>query len=285
MGPGFVVRPSRTAEELPLTSDREHPIGVFDSGAGGLTVVRTLLCRLPAERIVYFGDTGYVPYGPRPPEEIRRFAVDACRFLCSHGAKLIVMGCNMSSAMALTESRQAATCPVLGTIEAGARAAVEATRGGRIGVAATEGTVRSGAYERAIRALLPEAEVFQQACPLLVPAVEAGVQDGLLRSAVDESVRPLGQHRPDTVILGCTHYPLVRDEIQAALGADVQLVDPAEILADQAAQTLAAEGLLSEACPERSLACYASGSADSLRLWATRVLALDVGPVEQTDIH
>jgi len=268
-----------------LTSEREDPIGVFDSGAGGLTVVRTLLDRLPAERVVYFGDTGYVPYGPRPPGQIRRFAADACRFLCSHGAKLIVMGCNMSSAMALEEAREAAGCPVLGTIEAGALAAVEASPGGRIGVAATEGTVKSGAYERAIRALLPAAEVYEQACPLLVPAVEAGAQDGFLHDAVGESLRPLRDRRPDTVILGCTHYPLVRSEIQLFLGPEVQLVDPAETLAEQAARELAALGLHARTRPERPLTCHASGSADSLRLWAQRVLGLEVGEVERIDIH
>ena len=306
---------------------RDNPIGVFDSGAGGLTVVRTLLQRLPDERVVYFGDTGYVPYGPRPPEEIRRFAVDACRFLRAHDVKLIVMGCNMSSAMALEDARGVAGCPVLGTIDAGARAAVAATRNGRIGVAATEGTVRSGAYERAVKAVRPEAQVFQHPCPLLVPAVEAGVQDGLLVDAVAESLEPLRDHAPDTVILGCTHYPLVRDEIQSFLGGEVRLIDPAEMLAEQAAEELQARDLLATATgfqsrarspestgtasgsqsrvqsPEstatasgsetrptvrqhdRVVECYASGPADSLRAWGLRVLGIDLGFVEQVDIH
>jgi len=318
-----------------LSIERDYPIGVFDSGAGGLTVVRTLLERLPGERVVYFGDTAYVPYGPRPPEEIRRFAVDACRFLCGHGVKLIVMGCNMSSAMALEEARAVAGCPVLGTIDAGARAAVAATRSGRIGVAATEGTVKSGAYERAVRALRPDAAVFQQPCPLLVPAVEAGLQDGLLADAVAESLEPLSDHSPDTVILGCTHYPLVRDEIQAFLGDDVAVVDPAEMLAEQAAEALgsvgsgfgvrgsgevvltkAVSGLASRPTrhvgrvgeasfldgailqhnrdtapgqehepPGPVVECHASGPADSLRAWARTVLAIDLGQVEQIDIH
>lgn len=268
-----------------MTSLPDHPIGVFDSGAGGLTVVRSILCRMPLERVVYFGDTGYVPYGPRPAEQIRCFAVDACRFLRDHGAKLIVMGCNMSSAMALVQARAAVDCPVLGTIDAGASAAVEATRTGRIGVAATEGTVRSGAYARAIRALLPSAEVYEQPCPLLVPAVEAGVQDGLLDEAVQESVGPLAVHRPDTVILGCTHYPLVRDEIQACLGRDVRLVDPADSLAERAAAELAGRALEATEKPPTRLVCHASGPPDSLQLWARRVLGLDLPEVGRIDIH
>jgi glutamate racemase len=270
---------------IALTTDCERPIGVFDSGAGGLTVVRTLLQRMPNERVVYFGDTAYVPYGPRPPEEIRRFAIDACRFLCEHGTKLIVMGCNMSSAMALPAARRAADCPVLGTVEAGAQSAVRATRGGRIGVAATEGTVNSGAYERAIRALRPEAEVFQQPCPPLVPAVEAGLQDGLLQEAVELSLTPLRAKQPDTVILGCTHYPLIRETIQVFLGENVRLIDPAETLAEQAADELAARDLLATTPPECSIECHASGPADSLAVWAARLLAIDLGPIEQIDIH
>ena len=265
--------------------DRERPVGVFDSGAGGLTVVRMLLARLPHERVVYFGDTAYVPYGPRPPEEIRRFAADACRFLCHRGAKLIVMGCNMSSAMALAESREAAGCPVLGTVGAGAKAAVRASRGGRIGVAATEGTVNSGAYERAVKALRPEAQVLQQACPLLVPAVEAGVQDGLLREAVAQSLAPLREKRPDTVVLGCTHYPLIREEIGAFLGEQVELVDPAESLAAEAEEELVRRDLVATQGPERPIECYASGPPDSLRLWSARVLGVEIGIVEQVDIH
>ena len=271
-----------------MSIDSQSPIGVFDSGAGGLTVVRTLLRRLPGEQVVYFGDTGYVPYGPRSPEEIRRFAVDACRFLLAHGVKLIVMGCNMSSAMALDEARAASDCPVLGTIDAGARAAVATTTGGRIGVAATEGTVRSGAYERAVKALRPEAEVFQQPCPLLVPAVEAGVRNGLLVDAVAQSLAPLRDHAPDTVILGCTHYPLVRDEIRSFLGEEVRLVDPAEMLAEQAEEELRERGTASglEARPTRDVVeCHASGPADSLRAWAQMVLGIDLGYVEEIDIH
>lgn len=280
-----------------MGTERDRPIGVFDSGAGGLTVVRTLLRRLPRERVVYFGDTAYVPYGPRAPEEIRRFAVDACRFLGAHGAKLIVMGCNMSSAMALEEARAAADCPVLGTIDAGAQAAVAATTTGRIGIAATEGTVKSGAYERAIKALRPDAEVFQQPCPLLVPAVEAGVQDGLLAEAVAQSLEPLRACEPDTVVLGCTHYPLIRDEFRAFLGEEVRLVDPAEVLAEQAAEQLGVtelepgvRGPLTlaglEARPTGGVVrCYASGPADSLRVWARRVLGTELGLVEQIDIH
>jgi glutamate racemase len=268
-----------------LTRHSAQPIGVFDSGAGGLTVVRTLLQKLPDEQVVYFGDTAYVPYGPRPPQQIRRFAVDATRFLCRQGAKLVVMGCNMSSAMALDDARQAAECPVLGTVDAGARMAVDASPAGPIGVAATEGTVRSGAYQRAVRALRPDAEVIQHACPLLVPAVEAGAHDGQLDAVVAESLAPLRDRRPNTVILGCTHYPLLAPQIANFLGPDVPLIDPAEALALEAAQTLTAAGLLAHKRPSSPVVCYASGPPDSLRNWSSRLLDVDLGNVTSVDIH
>jgi glutamate racemase len=268
-----------------VTANCARPIGVFDSGAGGLTVVRTLLKQLPNEQIVYFGDTAYVPYGPRPPDEIRRFALDATRFLCGHNVKLIVMGCNMSSAMALDDARRAADCPVLGTIGAGARMAVEASRTGRIGVAATEGTVRSCAYERAVKALRPEAQVIQQACPLLVPAAEAGLQDGHLDAAIADSLVGLRSKGPDALILGCTHYPLLGDQIQRFMGPDVQLIDPAEALAGEAANALRAADLLADHPPSRAIVCYASGPPDSLKSWSSRLLKIDLAEVGTVDIH
>ncbi len=264
---------------------RNRPIGVFDSGAGGLTVVRMLLSQLPNERSVYFGDTAYVPYGPRSRDEIRRFAVDATRFLRHQDAKLIVMGCNMSSAMALDVARESVDCPVLGTIDAGSRSAVEVSATGRIGVAATEGTVNSMAYERAISALRDDAEVFEHPCPLLVPAVESGMSDGALEDAVGQSLTPLREHAPDTVILGCTHYPLVRPQIQAFMGEGVQLVDPADSLAAQAGEVLAAQRMLADEAPDARVQCHASGPAESLIAWSTEFLHIDLGPVGQIDIH
>ncbi len=211
--------------------------------------------------------------------------MDATRFLCRQGVKLIVMGCNMSSAMALEDARRTADCPVLGTIGAGARMAVDASHTGRIGVAATEGTVRSRAYERAVRALRPDAEVIQQACPLLVPAVEAGSQDGQLDGVVAQSLAPLRDRRPDTIILGCTHYPLLAPQIANFLGPDVQLIDPAEALALEAAQTLTAAGLLAHERPSSPVVCYASGPPDSLRNWSSRLLDVNLGNVSSVDIH
>ena len=269
----------------PVSENRARPIGVFDSGAGGLTVVGALLDLLALERVVYFGDTAYVPYGPRPPEEIRRFAVDASRFLAAHGAKLIVMGCNMSSAMALDEARGAVDCPVLGTIDAGARSAAEASVTGRIGVAATEGTVASGAYERALAAIRPLATVVQQPCPLLVPAVEDGLQDGVLDDAVARSLGPVRDADTDTLILGCTHYPLLRPQIQRFLGPQVTLIDPALALAAQARELLTEADMLATEAPAQRVHCHASGAEDSLVAWATRSLGLELGPVEQIDIH
>lgn len=261
------------------------PIGVFDSGVGGLTVVRALARRLPRERVVYFGDTGYVPYGPRPPDEIRCFALDACRFLVAEGVKLIAMGCNMSSALALEHVRGAVAVPVLGTIAAGAQLAAEAARG-VVGVAATEGTVRSRAFSAAIGALRPEVEVVEVACPDLVPLVEAGAPVADLQRAVTRYAAPLGEAHVDTLVLGCTHYPLLRPQWEAALGPEVRLVDPAVGLAQTAADQLAAAGLLSPELPGAVLpACYASGSPDSLRRVSALLLGQAVCEVRRVDVH
>lgn len=262
------------------------PIGVFDSGVGGLTVVRALARRLPRERVVYFGDTAYVPYGPRPPGEIRRFALDACRFLEDQGVKLVAMGCNMSSALALEHVRQGVGVPVLGTVQAGAQLTVASTRGGPVGVVATEGTVRSRAFSTAIGALRREVEVLEVACPDLVPLVEAGAAPGELQRAVARYVQPLREAGVDTLVLGCTHYPLLRPQFEAALGRAVRLVDPAVGLAQMAAEHLAEAGLLNPASADGVLlACYASGSAESLCRVSGLLLGRPVSGVQQVDLH
>jgi len=206
-----------------------RPIGVFDSGVGGLTVFQALERALPAESMVYLGDTARVPYGTRSPETVARYSLEAQRFLERQQVKMIVVACNTASSVALDALRAQARFPVLGVIEPGARRAVEQSAAGRIGVIGTRATVASGAYKRAIQALRSDAEVISQACPLFVPLAEEGWTDNdVARSVAKTYLEPFRRAGVDTLVLGCTHYPLLRNVIAAVLGPSVTLVDSAE---------------------------------------------------------
>jgi glutamate racemase len=221
-----------------------RPIGVFDSGIGGLTVVRELLHQLPHEHLVYFGDTARVPYGNKSPDTVRRYAREILHWLLGRDVKMVVVACNTASAHALDELQRLAPVPVEGVIGPGARAAVAATRGGRIGVIGTAGTVRSGAYERAIRALAPEATVRQRACPLFVPLVEEGwLEHPATRLVAHEYLDPLVGAGVDTLVLGCTHYPLLKPLLASVLGPGIRLIDSAEETARAVAAELEASGI------------------------------------------
>src|SRR4028119_1620796 len=220
------------------------PIGIFDSGVGGLTVYRALHEQLPQERFVYLGDTARVPYGTKSLATVERYAVENARFLEAHGVKLLVVACNTASALALPAIRASVGVPVVGVIEPGAAAAVEASKGGRIGVSATEATVRSGAYSRAIRELAPEAEVSERACPLFVALAEEGwAESDVARKVAAEYLTELGGGRVDALVLGCTHYPILRRVIQETVGADVRLIDSGEATAKSVEDALEREDL------------------------------------------
>jgi len=209
-----------------MTSSR--PVGVFDSGIGGLTVAQEIMRQLPAESIVYFGDTARVPYGPKSPDSVRRYSREIASFLRQQDVKAIVVACNTATAHALADLRETADIPVIGVVEPGARAAVRASRGGHIGIVGTAGTVRSGAYERAIQALLPGARVTARACPLFVPLVEEGwIDHAVTRAVAEEYLAPLLADGMDTLVLGCTHYPLLKPLLCAIVGRDVALIDSA----------------------------------------------------------
>ncbi|MFL5578071.1 MAG: glutamate racemase [Gemmatimonadaceae bacterium] len=217
------------------------PIGVFDSGIGGLTVVRELMRQLPNESIIYFGDTARVPYGPKSPDTVRRYSREISAFLREQGVKAIVVACNTATAHALPTLREELPVPVIGVAEPGAQAAVAASPSGRIGVIGTAGTVASGAYDRAIHALAPAARVTSRPCPLFVPLVEEGWLDTEpTRLIAREYLAPLHDAGVDTVVLGCTHYPLLKPVIKATLGKSVRLVDPAEQTAAETARVLEA---------------------------------------------
>ena len=224
----------------------QAPLGVFDSGIGGLTVARALFERLPREAVIYFGDTARVPYGPKSPDTVRRYSGEILSFLLSRGVKAVVVACNTSTAHALAYLRERSPVPVVGVIEPGARAAAAATRSGIIGVIGTAGTIASGAYERAIKALRPDARVYSQPCPLFVPLVEEGWFDHPAAELIArEYLAPLQRARVDVLVLGCTHYPLLKPLLARVMGGgtDVKLVDSAEETATAVAQELARLGL------------------------------------------
>lgn len=221
-----------------------HPIGVFDSGIGGLTVAHEIMRQLPAERIVYFGDTARVPYGPKSPETVRRYSREIAGFLAGQDVKAIVIACNTATAHALPALRAEMGVPVLGVVEPGARAAVRASSGGHIGIVGTSGTIRSGAYEHAIRAIDPSIRVTARACPLFVPLVEEGwVEHPVTQAVAREYLQPLLDAGIDTLVLGCTHYPLIKSLLCRLVGADVRLIDSAAETAAELGSVLRAEGL------------------------------------------
>lgn len=206
-----------------------QPIGVFDSGIGGLTVVKALTEELPGESIVYFGDTARVPYGTKSKTTIVKFSLENVEFLLRHGVKCIVIACNTASSWALPTLRKYFKVPIVGVIRPGALAAVRQTRSKRVGVIGTNATINSKAYEIAIQRLDPAIKVFSQSCPLFVPLVEEGwLHGGISRVIAEKYLEPLKKQRIDTLILGCTHYPLLTATIQEVLGPGVALVDSAQ---------------------------------------------------------
>ena len=227
-----------------MVTPNSAPIGVFDSGIGGLTVVHELVRQLPHESIVYFGDTARVPYGPKSPDTVRRYSREIAGFLQEQGVKNIVIACNTATAHALTTLREDFDMPIVGVVEPGARAAVAATTRGHVGVIGTVGTIKSGAYERAIRAIDPDIRVTARACPLFVPLVEEGwTEHEAARLIAREYLEPLVDARIDTLVLGCTHYPLLKPLLRDVLGPEVRLIDSAEETAAETARTLAGASL------------------------------------------
>ena len=228
----------------------ERAIGVFDSGVGGLTVLRELRRQVPDESLVYLGDTARVPYGTKSSPTVLRYAHEAARFLLAHRVKLLVVACNTASAVALDDLAQHNQVPVIGVIEPGARRALQVTRNGRIGVVGTEGTIRSGAYERALRTGRQDVVVYSAACPLFVPLAEEGwASHEVARLAAREYLGPLLEMGIDTLVLGCTHYPLLKPMLQEVVGAKVQLVDSAQETAKVVASVLKELKLLHQTSP------------------------------------
>jgi glutamate racemase len=269
-----------------VTADRTAPIGVFDSGVGGLTVVKELTHRLPHESIIYFGDTARVPYGPKSAETVRRYSREATAYLCSRGVKAIVIACNTATAHAYDELRATLRVPVIGVIEPGARAAAAATQTGRVGVIGTAGTIRSGAYDYAVRELLPNARVYAQPCPLFVPIVEEGWSTHEVAGlTAREYLRPLHDVDIDVLILGCTHYPVLQPLLAEVMGPAVTLVDSGAETAREVESTLASEDLLNPGTGTPSVHFVASDSPLRFREVGRRFLGEMVRDVEHFDVE
>jgi glutamate racemase len=258
----------------------DHPIGIFDSGVGGLTVLRAVRSALPSESLVYLGDTARVPYGNKSPATVARYALEDSRFLLGKGVKMIVIACNTASALAAPALRsEFPGVPILGMIGPGSRAATRATRNGRIGVIATAATIGSGAYEQRIRATFAasgrEPELIRSvACPLFVPLAEEGETDSeIARLAAAKYLAPLKADRIDTLVLGCTHYPLLRRVIAETMGPEVTLVDSAEAAAAETATLLGTSGLLcSSNQPARSESFFVTDAASRFATIASAIL-------------
>jgi glutamate racemase len=278
-----------TVQTMQTRAFDRRPIGVFDSGLGGLTVVRAIRQRLPGEHVVYLGDTARVPYGTRSSETIVRYARSCGKNLAQHDIKMLVVACNTVSAVALDVLRIDLHIPVLGVIEPGAHAAVRATRTGRIGVIGTASTVASGAYPRAVSALAKTAEVVSVAAPLLVPLVEEGWLEGQVPTLVVERyLNELRGASVDTLVLGCTHYPMLRRVIEQVadrvLGTHARVVDSAEATADELQRFLAESALQSDKRDGGTLTLKVTDRPRSFSAVAERFLGHRVGDVELVDL-
>jgi glutamate racemase len=273
----------------PSTDKRELaalPIGMFDSGMGGLTVLHECLVALPAENFAYVGDTARFPYGEKSREELELFAQQLTAFLETVPVKLVIVACYSATSAALPLLQERFATPIVGVVMPGARAAVQSSRYRRIGVLATEATVASGAYPRAIQSLDEGAEVIQQACPGLVSFIERGdVASQELADAVRGFTAPLKERRPDVVILGCTHYPLIAPMLQRFLGRDVALVNPAAEIAREVEDILRRQGIARDEDRVGSYRFYTTGDTEAFRTVGARFLQMPLTRVRQLSLE
>lgn len=276
-------------EENKLIMDKNAPIGVFDSGVGGLTVAREIMRQIPNERIVYFGDTARVPYGSKSKDNIIKFSRQIIRFLQTENVKAIVIACNTASALALDEMQQEFDLPILGVVKPGAKVAVETTANKRIGLIGTEANIRSGVYTRYIKSLDDEAKVFEKACPLFVPLVEEGwLHDDITLQVASRYLEELKEKDIDTLIMGCTHYPLIRSTIRKVMGDKVNLVNPAYETAIELKNLLERDNLANKCDVDSSSSMYrfyVSDAEEKFKLFANSILPFDITMTKQINIE
>ena len=264
------------------------PVGVFDSGVGGLTVAREISRQLPNENIVYFGDTARVPYGSKSQNTIIRFSEQIIRFLKTKQVKAIVIACNTASALALDAVRDEFDVPVMGVVVPGARAAVEATRNRKVGVIGTDATVQSGMYTKIIHEMSPDVEVIEKACPLFVPLVEEGFKDHIVTQEIIEYyLESMRSSDIDAMILGCTHYPLLRSRIRSYMGEKIQIVNPAYETAVDLKKLLAECNMENDGGTEAHsrYSFYVSDAAEKFRRFANTVMPFDVPTTNVVNIE
>jgi glutamate racemase len=267
------------------SAENSQPIGVFDSGIGGLTVVSALRILLPNESIFYLGDTARVPYGGKSASTVQRYSLEIASMLLEENAKTVVVACNTASAVALSQLTESVPVTVTGVILPGARAAIAATRTGHVGVIGTRATIKSGAYERALRALEPDVCVTARPCPLLVPLIEEGwLERPITDQIIMQYLGPLVEEGIDTLVLGCTHYPLLRKAMARLLGDTITLVDSAQNCANAVRELLIRENLSAPEASTGTLQVALTDRPDSFLHVAREALQLDVGEVQLREV-
>ncbi|MCB5252099.1 MAG: glutamate racemase [Candidatus Cloacimonadaceae bacterium] len=260
----------------------KQAIGIFDSGVGGLTVFKAIRQAFPQQDLIYFGDTARVPYGPKSPNTIIEYSVQNARFLLQQGIKTLIVACNTSSSVAIPDLSKLSNIPIIGVIDPGSEIAVRSTENKKIGVIGTEGTIRSKAYSKAIKSLEPNAQVFSLACPLFVPIVEEGWQDHpIALRIVQEYLKPMKDNDIDTLVLGCTHYPLLSHVIQEYLGEKVKLVDSANAIGEYLKKLMPAEH---DAKPGKD-SYFVSDNEDKFATIASRILGADLSTLKRVRLY
>ena len=276
-------------QDLRLEDMRHAPIGVFDSGVGGLTVVREIMRQIPNESICYFGDTARVPYGSKSRETVTRFSRQIVRFLKTHQVKTIVVACNTASACALEELEKETDIPIIGVVKPGAKVAAEVTKNGKIGVIATEATIRSQVYTQYIKGINKNATIYGKACPLFVPLVEEGLwQDPVTDEIARRYLAELIDSGIDTLLMGCTHYPLIRSTLGKVIGEEVTLVNPAYETAVALKAMLAEHGLLNEKVPvlgSNQYQFYVSDGAEKFKQFANSIIKYGILSAKTVNIE
>lgn len=263
-----------------------RPIAVFDSGIGGLTVLKETIEQLPGEDIIYLGDTARIPYGTRSKETVIKYVLQSFNFLMKKDIKAIVIACNTASALAMEEAQSQFDLPIIGVVDPGARAATTATKNNSIGIIGTEGTINSSAYQRRIRQILPTSEIIGVSCPLFVPIVEEGWENSdVAYVAAQKYLLELKEHNIDTLVLGCTHYPVLRYTIGKVLGEGVTLVNPAYETAKLTKNILKEGGLLNEKLDGGHYKYYVSDDPDKFKRIGGNMIRSQIGIVEKVNIE
>ncbi len=264
----------------------EAPIGVFDSGVGGLTVAKEIMRQLPGESLVYFGDTARVPYGTKSKATVCKYSKQIANFLMTKHVKAIVIACNTASALAREELEDMVDVPVIDVVRPGAKMAAESTKNNKIGVLGTQSTIKSGIYEKFLHKINPEITVVSKACPLFVPLVEEGLlEDRITEDIVQRYLHDMKEYEIDSLVLGCTHYPLLRGVIGREIGESVKLVNPAYETAKSLKEMLREKELLAPAGTEADYSFYVSDAADQFISFANSVLPRRVDSISMVDIE